>query len=60
MFLVLQFDEDVEEVVLEIEVLFDEEKEIRESFTVRLDPDQNMVSELGVSFDAVNFVTLCD
>ena len=60
MFLVLQFDEDVEEVVLEIEVLFDEEKEIRESFTVRLDPDQNMVSELGVSFDAVNFVILCD
>ena len=48
-FLVLNFDAGVEELVVEIEVLYDDEKEIRESFTVRLDPDQNMVSELGVS-----------
>ena len=48
LFSVLLFDEDVEELILEIEILFDEEKEIRESFTVRLDPDQNMISELGV------------
>lgn len=48
-FSVLHFDKGVEKLILKIEILFDDEKEIRESFTVRLEPDQNMVSELGVS-----------
>jgi len=44
----LQFDEGIEEIFMEVEVLYDDEKEMRESFTVRLEPDTNMVAELGV------------
>jgi len=44
----LQFDEGIEEILMEVEVLYDDEKEMRESFTVRLEPDTNMVAELGV------------
>nr|CAB3247089.1 FRAS1-related extracellular matrix protein 2 [Phallusia mammillata] len=44
---VLNFDEGVSEKIVEIEVLYDDEKEIRESFTVRLEPDVNMVAEIG-------------
>nr|XP_002119185.2 FRAS1-related extracellular matrix protein 2 [Ciona intestinalis] len=43
----LLFEPGVDEHVVEIEILYDDEKEIRESFTVRIDPDVNMEAQLG-------------
>ena len=34
--------------VVEVEILHDKEREIRESFTVRLEDDENLVAEIKV------------
>lgn len=44
----LEFAVNISRQEVDIEILFDEEREIRESFTVRLEPDSNMIADLGV------------
>nr|XP_039265536.1 FRAS1-related extracellular matrix protein 2-like [Styela clava] len=45
----LVFDVNVTRQVVDLQILYDEEKEIRESFTIRLEPDTSMIADLGES-----------
>ncbi|XP_023241151.1 extracellular matrix protein 3-like [Centruroides sculpturatus] len=42
----LHFGPNVSEIMVDVEVLFDGEKEHREAFTVHLRPDKNMIAEI--------------
>lgn len=44
----IEFREGVKEHVVEVEVLFDGLREMREAFTLHLKPDENMVAETQV------------
>lgn len=44
----VEFKEGETEHFVEVEVLFDGAKEMREAFTVHLKPDENMVAEIQV------------
>lgn len=48
MFLEIEFKEGETQHFVEIEVLFDGVREMREAFTVHLKPDENMVAEIQV------------
>lgn len=45
----MEFKEDEKEHFIEIEILYDGQREMREAFTVHMKPDDNMVAELQVS-----------
>eukprot|EP00062_Callorhinchus_milii_P013911 gi/632962602/ref/XP_007897409.1/ PREDICTED: FRAS1-related extracellular matrix protein 3 [Callorhinchus milii] len=45
----IEFKEGESEHVIEIEVMYDGEREMREAFTVHLKPDENMVAETQMS-----------
>ncbi|XP_059819449.1 FRAS1-related extracellular matrix protein 2-like [Hypanus sabinus] len=45
----LEFKEGVTERVVQIEVVYDGEREMREAFTVHLKPDENMVAEIQMN-----------
>lgn len=47
-FLEIQFAKNESRHIIEIEVLYDGKKEIRESFTVHLKPDRNMIADTRV------------
>lgn len=49
MFLEIEFKEGETQHFVEIEVLFDGVREMREAFTVHLKPDENMVAEIQVT-----------
>lgn len=49
MFLEIEFKEGETQHTVEIEVIFDGVREMREAFTVHLKPDENMVAETQVS-----------
>lgn len=48
MFSDIEFKEGDKEHVVEVEVLFDGVREMREAFTLHLKPDENMVAETQV------------
>lgn len=48
----IEFKEGDKEHVVEVEVLFDGVREMREAFTLHLKPDENMVAETQVSVPA--------
>jgi len=48
LFLEIEFKEGETQHFVEIEVLFDGVREMREAFTVHLKPDENMVAEIQV------------
>lgn len=48
-FLEIEFKEGETQHFVEIEVLFDGVREMREAFTVHLKPDENMVAEIQVT-----------
>lgn len=48
-FLEIEFKEGETQHFVEIEVLFDGVREMREAFTVHLRPDENMVAEIQVT-----------
>lgn len=45
----MEFKENEKEHFVEIEILYDGQREMREAFTVHMKPDDNMVAELQVS-----------
>ena len=49
MFVEIEFKEGETQHTVEIEVIFDGVREMREAFTVHLKPDENMVAETQVS-----------
>lgn len=44
----MEFKEGEKEHFVEIEILYDGEREMREAFTVHMKPDDNMVAEIQV------------
>ncbi len=44
----VEFKEGETEHILEVEILYDGVREMREAFTVHLKPDENMVAEIQV------------
>lgn len=54
----VEFNEGETEHFVEVEVLFDGAREMREAFTIHLKPDENMVAEIQVQYsDVCLFVT---
>lgn len=49
----IEFKQGDKEHVVEVEVLFDGVREMREAFTLHLKPDENMVAETQVSIMSV-------
>lgn len=45
----IEFNQGDKEHVVEVEVLFDGVREMREAFTLHLKPDENMVAETQVT-----------
>lgn len=48
-FLEIEFKEGETQHFVEVEVLFDGVREMREAFTVHLKPDENMIAEIQVT-----------
>lgn len=48
LFLEIEFKEGETQHIVEIEVLYDGVREMREAFTIHLKPDENMVAEIQV------------
>lgn len=56
----IEFKQGDKEHVVEVEVLFDGVREMREAFTLHLKPDENMVAETQVRQQSVQFYFKCE
>lgn len=56
----VEFKEGEKEHFVEIEVLYDGQREMREAFTVHMKPDDNMVAEIQVTAKSHAALTSAD